>query len=119
MGMSAFFCLIVTTIYVYQPKAQKCVGRPSRTARLSVAHRNACRRMAKTTSKADKKIERLQSTDASEVEARPLCGIYRPPRPEDLQVNLEIKVCIRVHVCAATRSHVRPCHPGSGLRNKL
>ena len=32
MGMSAFFCLIVTTIYVYQPKAQKCVGRPSRTA---------------------------------------------------------------------------------------
>merc|ERR1712072_220946 len=70
MGMSAFFCLIVTTIYVYQPKAQK---------------------MAKTTSKADKKIERLQSTDASEVEARPLCGIYRPPRPEDLQVNLEIK----------------------------
>jgi len=75
--------------------------------------------MAKTTSKADKKIERLQSTDASEVEARPLCGIYRPPRPEDLQVNLEIKVCILVHVYAATRSHARPCPPGSGLRNKL
>ena len=59
--------------------------------------------MAKTTSKADKKIERLQSTDASVVEARPLCGIYKPPRPEDLQVNLEIKVCVLAQcVCAAT-----------------
>ena len=46
-------------------------------------------RLSKTSSRAANKIERLESSDSA---AAPLCGVYNPPRPEDLSVNLEIKV---------------------------
>jgi hypothetical protein len=51
--------------------------------------------MKKTIARTDSKIKQLQSTDgAAEAEARELCGAYKPPKPENLEVGIEIDVSL-------------------------
>jgi len=68
--VSALVMSLITFFYVYQPDQLK---------------------LSKTSSRAANKIERLESADPNQPTSAPLCGVYTPPRPEDLAVNLTIK----------------------------
>ena len=49
-------------------------------------------RMKKTVARTSSKIERLESQSGDGAEARDLCGTYNPPKPDSLEVGVEIEV---------------------------